>query len=211
MSENATLLAARLVPTCAKSVQPAPLQRSTRKPVSLLALSVHARLIWLLPTTVAVSPEGAGIEAGGGGGGGGGGGPLLSLHAPNAPITPPAVTTNAARIMKRGVTFIHLSLRWTSLRLRARPESCIPARNDREDGAQNHERAHQHHHGRSHTSLLDAPERQRRFFRATSCPGQRLNPASDRRADQWERVVPGEATLGLAADDPRDPFGKGHA
>ncbi len=33
--------------------------RSISKPVSLLALSVHLRLIWLLDAAVAVRPEGA--------------------------------------------------------------------------------------------------------------------------------------------------------
>jgi len=53
-------------PICAKLLHPAPWQRSILKLVSLLALSTHARLIWLLDAAVAVRPLGA---AGGGGGG----------------------------------------------------------------------------------------------------------------------------------------------
>ena len=45
-----------LAPTVAISandVQPAPLQRSMRNPLSLVALSVQVRLIWLLDATAA--------------------------------------------------------------------------------------------------------------------------------------------------------------
>src|ERR1044072_2301642 len=109
-SVTATVLAARFVPTCAKFVQAAPEQRSTRKPVSFVVLSVHARLIFVADTAVAVNPIGARIAGGGGGGGGGGGFvPLSFLQAPKAPITPAAVKTSAARTMLRDVTFIHLS------------------------------------------------------------------------------------------------------
>ena len=44
---------------CTKFVQAAPVQRSSEKPVSLLELSVHARLIWLAEIGVAESPDGA--------------------------------------------------------------------------------------------------------------------------------------------------------
>jgi len=56
-----------LAPTVAilaKLVHVEPLQRSMVKPVSLPALSAHARLIWLLETAVAVRFVGAAGGAG---------------------------------------------------------------------------------------------------------------------------------------------------
>jgi hypothetical protein len=44
---------------CAKLVQLPPAQRSILNPVSLLELSVHARLIWLPEIAAAVNPLGA--------------------------------------------------------------------------------------------------------------------------------------------------------
>ena len=48
------------MPTCAKSVQPAPWQRSTRYPVTptLSVEAVQLRLIWVALAAVAVSPDG---------------------------------------------------------------------------------------------------------------------------------------------------------
>jgi hypothetical protein len=114
-SSKLRAVAATVVLTAAKFEQLAPWQRSTSKPVAVLSLKVHDKLILFVSAALAVRFVGAGSGPGGGGGGCDVIGFVLSLHAPNAAITPPAVNTNAARIIKRGVTFIPLSLCRTCL------------------------------------------------------------------------------------------------